>query len=168
LSKPAGARFRGRPSSSVIDNQSNISTRSARVRVRPLTRWLALRARDTWRRWGGGSGACFAGIALLGSRRVQAADALARAARLRPRAKIRGGNGRRLRCTLVAQGKRVGVGTSLRQAGGASGRAARSRPRVKVEGGSGARLAWLTSRVAQGENWGGAAALASLTSLGLR
>jgi hypothetical protein len=72
------------------------------------------------------------------------------------------------RCTLVAQGKRVGVGTSLRQAGGASGRAARSRPRVKVEGGSGARLAWLTSRVAQGENWGGAAALASLTSLGLR
>ena len=72
------------------------------------------------------------------------------------------------RCTLVAHGKRVGVRTSLRQAGGASGRAARSRPRVKVEGGSGARLAWLTSRVAQGENWGGAAALASLTSLGLR
>ncbi len=43
LSKPTGARFRGRPSSSVIDNQSNISTRLARVRVRPLTRWLVLK-----------------------------------------------------------------------------------------------------------------------------
>ncbi len=73
-----------------------------------------------------------------------------------------------LRCTLVAQGKRVGIGTLLRQAGGTSGCAARSRPRVKVEGGSSARLAWLTSRVAQGKNGGGAAALALLTLLGLR
>ncbi len=72
------------------------------------------------------------------------------------------------RCTLVAQGKCVGVGTSLWQAGGASGCTARSRLRVKVEGGSGTCLAWLTSRVAQGRNWGGAVGLASLTSLGLR
>ena len=72
------------------------------------------------------------------------------------------------RCTLVAQGKCVGIGTLLRQAGGTSGCAARSRPRVKVEGGSGARLAWLTSRMAQGENWRGAVALALLTLLGLR
>ncbi len=70
-------------------------------------------------------------------------------------------------CTLVSQGKRIGVGMSLRQAGGASGRAACSRPRVKVEGGSGACLAWLTSWVVQGKNWGGAAALALLTLLGL-
>ncbi len=73
-----------------------------------------------------------------------------------------------LRYTLVAQGKHIGVGTSLRQAGGASGCTARLRPRVKVEGGSGARLAWLTSWVAQGKNWGGAVALALLTLLGLR
>ncbi len=39
-----------------------------------------------------------------------------------------------LRYTLVAQGKRVGVGTSLTQAGGALGRAARLLPRVKMEG----------------------------------
>ncbi len=73
-----------------------------------------------------------------------------------------------LRCTLVAQGKHVSVGMLLRQAGGTLGRAARSHPRVKVEGGSGACLAWLTSQVVQGKNWGGAAALASLMLLGLR
>ncbi len=93
---PFLAHSRRCPSSSVIYNQSNISMRLACVRVRPLTRWLALRARNTWQRWWGGSSACFAGIALLGLHRVQAADALARAARLWPRAKMRGGNGRQL------------------------------------------------------------------------
>ena len=77
---------------------------SARVRVRPLTHRLALRARDTGRRGGGGRGArfarhaslgslClarFARLASLGSRRVQAADASARPARSRPRAKMGG------------------------------------------------------------------------------
>ncbi len=86
---------------------------SAHVRVRLLTHWLALRTCDTGQRWGGGQWrllclACFAWLALLGSRPVQAADALAHAARLRPRAKMGGGKlclaclGFRLRSRLRA------------------------------------------------------------------
>ncbi len=59
--------------------------------------------------------------------------------------------------------QRIGIGTLLRQAAGALGCPARSHPRVKMGGGSSAHLAWLMSRLAQGKNWGGAAALALLT-----
>jgi hypothetical protein len=62
----------------------------------------------------------------------------------------------------------VGIGMLLRQAADASGCPAHSCPRVKVGGSSGTHFAWLASRVAQGKNWGGAAALALLVLLGLR
>jgi hypothetical protein len=150
---PFIARFRGHPSSSVINNQSNISTRSARVRVRLLTHWLALCAHDTWRRWGGGSGACFTGITLLGSRQVQVADALARAARSRPRAKMRGGNGRWLALHACGTGQtrwhwdvveagrwRVRSRCALASQGEGGGGQRRSLSLAHVTGGAGQKL----------------------------
>jgi hypothetical protein len=119
---------------------------SDRVVARPLTHWLAMHPCNTEQMWGGGAegGREAVALDLLGLRWVQAADASALAVRLRPRAKMGGGQ-----CPSTC--------------------AAPLRPRAKMGGGAGElallglRCGWHRTRLG-----GGVVAFALLRLLGLR